>query len=101
MPITSTRWTSIYDEPSECFYISPIEASIPAVSLDEDDDPETFWHQQEANAQLIAAAPDLYEAWKEFEQQADLMGWQIPPELVRPIALLRLAAQKATGGANE
>jgi hypothetical protein len=51
----------------ECFYISPIEATIPNTLLDPDDefesrDRESYFAEQEANARLVAASPDLLAA---------------------------------------
>jgi hypothetical protein len=51
----------------ESFYIYPIEATIPNTLLDPDDesenrDPEVFYAEQEANARLTAASPDLLAA---------------------------------------
>ncbi len=54
-------------------------------------------HRQEANARLIAAAPDLLAALKLLESAARILPPNIDPD--SPLAQARAAIAKAEGGA--
>lgn len=53
------------------------------------------WKEAEANARLIAAAPDLLVALQEIVAAADGAGWS---QLDATLAKARAAITKATGG---
>lgn len=72
----------------EGYSIADCEPSGPVWNLDEAD----------ANARLIAAAPDLFEALRSC--LAEMEAWELDPEMdtaAEPIRLARAAIAKATG----
>jgi len=51
----------------------------------------------EADASLIAAAPEMYEALRATLEYFEVLVAEHPPEAMRPVALIRKAIAKAEG----
>lgn len=81
-------------------------AELPAIgefgNNQDGEDPDEFWYDPRATANVIAAAPDLLEALKEavdrMEQVGELVdGRQFIPQCSAAIALAQTAINKAEG----
>lgn len=53
--------------------------------------------EADANARLIAAAPEMYEALRALLEYFEVTIDEHPPEAIRPVAILRNALAKADG----
>lgn len=47
--------------------------------------------EQEANARLIAAAPELLEALNKLVRRAEINGWASPPDIVHAVKVIAKA----------
>lgn len=51
----------------------------------------------EADARLIAAAPEMYEALTSLREYFEVLVAEHPPEAIQPVARLRIGLAKAEG----